>query len=110
MSIIRSHLLAELTLDEILLSIRDRLLDISTTDGSPPGTPTDGVGHLETSGTDVMFDPTVDIRRHLSPILSVRSLSTLTPPVAIVSGAERRVKSFTRLPDPECSAPRHPTN
>ena len=102
--------MAELTLDEILLCIRDRLLDISVADGSSPGSTVDGVGHLEASGTDVMFDPTVDIRRHLSPVLSARSLSVVVPPtMAAINGTERRVKSYTRLPDPERSA-RHPTN
>lgn len=103
-SIIRSHLLAELTLDEILLSIRDRLLYISRGDISLSLTNTESeLGELEQS-TDVMLDPTVNIRRHVSPVLSVRSLGTLSQSGASLAngthptnGTSRRVKSYGKL-------------
>lgn len=83
LSMIQSHLGAELTLDQILLNIRDRLLD-SQPDGSQASSMDGEAMALEAgldskmrtlSHTDVMLDPTVNIRRHLSPDLPFRSLS-----------------------------------
>ncbi|PJF16621.1 hypothetical protein PSACC_03618 [Paramicrosporidium saccamoebae] len=91
----------KLTLDEILLTIRDRLLELSRVD------PTNGTKeaieeHFNDSDADIMLDPTVDIRRHLSPVLSVRSLSNVgnrSTPTNADGIDQRRTKSFTRLPD-----------
>ena len=103
-SLIRSHLLAELTLDEILLSIRDRLLNMTQaelTERSGDGSSVNEAAlSLDGGSADVMLDPTVDIRRHLSPIASIRSLSTMLP-TSPISNAERRARSFTRLPTSE---------
>lgn len=90
-ALIKSQLQAELTLDEILLGIRDRLLAMSE-NGAAPASATIPQAHgrhasplmhstaelrasiLAPSSTDdpnsdVMLDPQVDIRRHLSPSL-----------------------------------------
>ena len=86
---IKSQLQAELTLDEILLGIRDRLLAISE-NGSTVSAASQTNGHrnsplmhstaelrasiltansTDDPNSDVMLDPQVDIRRHLSPSL-----------------------------------------
>lgn len=89
LSMIKSHLGAELTLDEILLGIRDRLVQSPAENGETPGTQeksmsserllcstldakVDNISH-----TDIMLDPTVNIRRHLSPDLAFQSLGSL---------------------------------
>lgn len=97
---IRSHLQAELTLDEILLTIRDRLLELSRVD-LKNGTENAIEEQFNGSDTDIMLDPTVDIRRHLSPVLSVKSLSSVTDrsTLSINGSDQRRAKSYTRLPD-----------
>lgn len=134
-ALIKSQLQAELTLDEILLSIRDRLLAMSEAGTvSASATPSRSNGHqtppllhstaelrasiLTTNSTDdpnsdVMLDPQVDIRRHLSPSFpsAVPLRQTASTDIAVVNEGEedchstkmtatllsKRANSFPRL-------------
>lgn len=136
LSLIRSHLQAELTLDEILLHIRDRIVErdpsflalpSSSSASSPPNMMSTSAEQearnrlrrsesIPGSEADIMFDPTVDIRRHLSPTL--RSLSTLSasppsssPPLSNgPSQLAKRAKSHPKLPANSLRDHRHPTS
>lgn len=131
-ALIKSQLQAELTLDEILLGIRDRLLAMSENGATAPSATSQTNGQrnspvlrstadlrasiLTTSSTDdpnsdVMLDPQVDIRRHLSPSLPSALPSRPTASVDTVTGEHvrqstpkltaallsKRARSFPRL-------------
>ena len=86
---------AELTLDEILLNIRDRMM-ASAVELSA------GVAQ---ESSDVMLDPQVDIRRHLSPSLlsassmlpSYSGLPNGTSTTSSASAPPKRSKSYPKL-------------
>lgn len=108
-SLIKSQLQAELTLDEILLTIRDRLLSVETlhneTDSEPLGAASAGPKDGMASSADVMLDPKVDIRKHVSPsLLSSTSTASLNPYLSHSSSngdldtiKVKRSKSFPKI-------------
>ncbi len=100
MSIIENHLAAELALDDVLLALRNRILHHTATaaalggsnstsasrpspseevpreasDGEGEAPPLRGNSEAILNDADLMFDPNINVRRHISPSLSLPSL------------------------------------
>jgi TAG lipase/steryl ester hydrolase/phospholipase A2/LPA acyltransferase len=74
--LIRARVAAELAIDEALISLRDRLVSLEAGASSECFPPTD----------DPMIDPDVNIARHVSPALGLRSTPSL-PELAFAQSA-----------------------